>query len=339
MGNGPDGGSGGAEPGASPTVDDVRRAARTIAGHAIRTPLLSSAVLDQRVGARVLLKAETLQRTGSFKFRGAYNRIAAIPPQERTRGVVARSSGNHAQGVAEAARLFGIPATVVMPSDAPAVKREGAERSGARIVPFDRDRDDKDAIAARIAAETGATFVHPYDDPLVIAGQGTVGLEIAEDCGRLGVAPDLVLVPASGGGLSAGIALAMADVFPEARVLVAEPDGYDDHRLSFEAGRIVEIVPPGPSAADALLAFRPGDVTFPINRRLAAGAVAATDAEAFAAVAFAARELKLVVEPGGAIGLAALLSGRVDVAGRTVVVVLSGGNLDPATLARIVSAA
>lgn len=317
---------------------DVEAAAVRLAGKAVRTPLLSSPALDDAVGARVLLKAECLQRTGSFKFRGAYNRIAMIPQDARARGVVACSSGNHAQGVAEAARLFAIPATIVMPSDAPAIKRARTERSGARVVPYDRERQDREAIAAAIAGETGATFVHPYDDPGVMAGQGTAGLEIAADCASFGVAVDRVIVPAGGGGLIAGISTALAVAMPGATVHPAEPEGFDDTTRSLLAGERVRNAALSGSIADALLAEMPGRNTFAVHRRRVSPGFCVPDASLLAAMAFAANELKLVVEPGGAVALAAVLSGIAPVRGKTVVCVLSGGNADPALLARALTA-
>jgi len=318
---------------------DVEAAAARIAGHAVRTPLLSCPPLDDLVGARVLLKAECLQRTGSFKFRGAFNRISMIPDDERGRGVVACSSGNHAQGVAEAARLFAIPATIVMPSDAPPIKRARTERSGARVVPYDRESEDRNAIARALAGATGATFVHPYDDPGVMAGQGTTGLEIAADCAALGLAPDRVIVPAGGGGLVAGIATALATLAPAAVVQPAEPEGFDDTTRSLLAGERVRNAALSGSIADALLAEAPGVNTFPVHRRYLSPGVAVPDDALLGAMAFAANELKLVTEPGGVVALAAVLSGRVTVRGETVVCVLSGGNADPALLAKALSSA
>lgn len=313
---------------------DVEAAAARIAGHAVRTPLLSCPPLDDLTGARVFLKAECLQRTGSFKFRGAFNRLSMIPEADRGRGVVACSSGNHAQGVAEAARLFAIPATIIMPSDAPAIKRARTERSGARVVPYDREREDRNAIALAIAGETGATFIHPYDDPGVMAGQGTTGLEIAQDCEALGVMPDRVIVPAGGGGLIAGVATACAARLPRAVVQPAEPENFDDTTRSLMAGRRVRNAALSGSIADALLAESPGAHTFPVHRRHVSPGVAVPDAALLRAMAFAANELKLVTEPGGVIALAAVLEGLVPVRGETVVCVLSGGNAEPAVLAR-----
>ena len=317
-----------------PTYGDIEAAAARLAGLAVETPLLRLPVLDERVGGRVLIKAETLQRTGSFKFRGAYNRIAMIPPEERSRGVVACSSGNHAQGVAAAAKLFGIAATIVMPHDAPALKRARTAADGAEIVGYDRLTEDREAIATAMARERGATFVAPYDDALVIAGQGTAGLEIADQAAALGITPDRVLVPASGGGLVAGIGLAIRQRMPATTIHTVEPAGFDDHARSFGSGRREHNSRLGGSICDALLAAEPGRLTFAINRHQIASGYAVDDDAVLAAIAFAFRELKLVVEPGGVVALAAILSGRANAAGQTTVVVLSGGNIDAETMAR-----
>ncbi|MCP4619322.1 MAG: threonine/serine dehydratase [Bradyrhizobium sp.] len=316
---------------------DIEAAAKVVAPFAVRTPLLSFPVLDERVGTKVFLKPEMLQRTGSFKFRGAFNKLSSIPQANRGGGVVAFSSGNHAQGVAAAAKLLNMQATIVMPADAPLSKRERTKSYGAEVVLYDRDKEDREAIAGNIASKRGATLVRPYDDPFVIAGQGTAGREIAEDMAARGLAPDIVVAPASGGGLIAGVATAVKSRFPDAEVIVAEPKGYDDHALSLKAGHRE----PHPAAArticDALMAAMPGELTFSINSKLLAGGVSASDEEVAAAVAFAYHELKLVVEPGGAVGLAALLSGRIDAKGKNVVIVLSGGNVDADLFAKLVA--
>jgi len=315
---------------------DIDAAARVIAPYAVRTPLLSPPVLCERMATRVFLKPEMLQRTGSFKFRGAFNKLASIPMEKRGGGVVAFSSGNHAQGVAHAAQLLGMQATIVMPIDAPLSKRERTKAFGAEVVLYDRDREDREAIAGGIASKRGATLVRPYDDPFVIAGQGTVGREIAEDMAALGLVPDVVLAPASGGGLIAGVATAVKARYPQAQIIVSEPDGYDDHTRSLRAGRREAHHAEGRTICDALMASMPGEITFAINSKLLSQGITATDTEVGAAVAYAFRELKLVVEPGGAVGLAALLAGHIDVKGKNVVIVLSGGNVDADLYARLI---
>ena len=315
---------------------DIDAAAKVIAPFAVRTPLLSPPVLCDRVGAKVFLKPEVLQRTGSFKFRGAFNKLSSIPESARKGGVVAFSSGNHAQGVAAAAKILNMPATIVMPADSPLLKRERTKSFGAEVVLYDRDREDREAIAREIAGKHGATLVPPYDDPKVIAGQGTVGREICEDLAALGVTPDIVVAPASGGGLIAGVATAVKARFPLTTIMSAEPDGFDDHARSLRAGKREAHDAAGRTICDALMATIPGEITFSINGKLLAQGVTATDAEVGTAVAFAFRELKLVVEPGGAVGLAALLAGRIDVRGKTIVIVLSGGNVDPELYSRLI---
>jgi threonine dehydratase len=316
---------------------DIDAAAGVVAPFAVRTPLLSFPVLDERVGAKVFLKPEMLQRTGSFKFRGAFNKLSSIPEDKRAGGVVAFSSGNHAQGVAAAAKLLNMQATIVMPQDAPALKRERTKSYGAEVVLYDRDREDREAIASEIAARSGATIVPPYDDAYVIAGQGTAGREISEDMAARGLEPDIVVAPASGGGLIAGVATAVKARFPQAKLIVAEPEGYDDHAASLRAGHREAHHAHGRTICDALMAQMPGKITFAINSRLLSGAVTASDAEVAAAVSFAYRELKLVAEPGGAVGLAALLAGHIDARGKIIVIVLSGGNVDADLFAKLVA--
>ena len=319
-----------------PVFDDVLAAAARLAGHARRTPLLGGTPLDESTGGRILLKLETLQHTGSFKFRGAYNRLAQIPADRRGAGVVAFSSGNHAQGVAAAARLLGIPATIVMPADAPRVKMRNTLALGAEVIEYDRLRESRESIAARIAEQRGAVLVPSFDDPDIIAGQGTVGLEIAEQAAESGALDDVV-VCTSGGGLVAGTALAVRAMSPATRIWSAEPAGHDDHRRSLASGRRESNEPGTRSICDALLAPEPGVLTFEINRRLLAGGLAVTDQEVRAAIAYAARTLKLIVEPGGAVALAAVMAGRIDARGRTVAVVLSGGNIDDALLREVLT--
>jgi threonine dehydratase len=322
-----------------PTAADVEDAARVLKGVAVRTPLLNNETLDARLGARVFLKPEVLQRTGSFKFRGAYNRISRIPESERKKGVVAFSSGNHAQGVACAAKLLGMPAVIVMPADAPLAKIERTRGHGAEVVLYDREKEDRAAIGRKIAEERGATLVPPFDDPFVMAGQGTAGQEICEDLAALDLAPDFVLMPASGGGLAAGIALAVKDRHPNARILTVEPAGFDEHAHSFRSGKRELNAKATGSICDALLAPSPGELTFPITSQLIGEGIAATDDEVKEAMRFAFNELKLVVEPGGAVALAALLAGRLDVRGKTVAAVLSGGNVDGKLFAEILTEA
>jgi threonine dehydratase len=318
-----------------PGFDDVRTAAARLAGNARRTPLLAGTPLDERVGARLLLKLETLQHTGSFKFRGAWNRLSLLDAAERRAGVVAFSSGNHAQGVAAAARRLGIRATIVMPSDAPRVKLANTLALGAEVVEYDRLRESREAIATHIATDRGAVLVPSFDDPDIIAGQGTVGIEMAEQARELGVRLDDVLVCTSGGGLVAGVALALHELSPGTRVWCVEPAAHDDHRRSLVSGRRETNEPGTRSICDALLAPQPGELTYAINRRLLTGGLAVTDDEVRAAIVCAARELKLVVEPGGAVALAAVLAGRHAASGRNVGVVLSGGNVDDALLADV----
>jgi len=318
-----------------PGFSEVSLAAGRLAGVAVRTPLLRSEALDTLTGGRVLLKAETLQRTGSFKIRGAYNRLKQLVEAGlNRRGVVAFSSGNHAQGVAEAARLLGMHAVIVMPRDAPALKIDNTRRLGGEIVLYDRWTEDREAICARIATERGATVVPSFDDPGVIAGQGTVGLEMAADAEALELKLDAVYVPVSGGGLISGIGIALAHESPETELYAAEPAGFDDHARSLAARERVANDSTARSICDALLAPMPGRLTFALNRARLRGGVTATDAEVLGAMAFAVQTLKLVVEPGGAVALAALLAGRIDARGRTIGIVLSGGNVEPAMLAR-----
>lgn len=320
-----------------PTPADIEDAALRLHGVAVRTPLLRCDALDEATGGKVFLKPEMLQRTGSFKFRGAYNRISRLTAEERPGGVVAFSSGNHAQGVALAAKLAGVRAVIVMPADAPKLKQERTKGHGAEVVLYDRATEDRDAIARRIAAERGAVIVPPFDDLHVIAGQGTIGFEITEDLEALSLAPDLVTMPASGGGLAAGISLAVKALYPQARIVIAEPELFDDHARSFRSGMREKNERVTGSICDALLSADPGLLTFEITKRLSGEGVAASDAEVLAAMAFAFRELKLVVEPGGAVGLAAILAGKIDVKGKVAVAVLSGGNTDPETFARAIT--
>jgi threonine dehydratase len=320
-----------------PEFADVEAAAARIAPHAVETPLFESRALNETLGARVFLKPESLQRTGSFKFRGAYNRISLIPESERRGGVVAFSSGNHAQGVAAAARIFGIPAVIVMPKDAPRAKIEGTKAYGAEVQFYDRVSDDREAIASRVCDERRATLVRPFDDAGVVAGQGTIGLEIAR---QAPVKLDTVFVPCSGGGVASGIALALSGASPGTRVVSVEPENFDGMRRSLLAGERRAASPGGAlSIADALMAPIPGKVPFALAKRWIAEGLTVSDKDLARAVAYAAGTLKLIIEPGGTAGLAALLAGRSAVHGKIVAVVLTGGNCDLETVAECIAAA
>jgi threonine dehydratase len=321
-----------------PTIADVDAAAKRIAGVAIRTPLVNSPVLDAVTGARVFLKCETLQRTGSFKFRGAYNKISSIPDDKKAGGVVAYSSGNHAQGVAHAATLCGVKSVVVMPSDAPLAKRQRTAAFGAEVVLYNRDTEDRAGIAREICEKRGATLVPPFDDPKIIAGQGTLGREVMEDLERLGVAPDIAIVGASGGGLIAGTSIALKAKAPNICIIAAEPEGFDDTLRSFKSGKRERNPRMSGTICDALMTETPGVITWEINKTLVGEGVVASDEEVGRAIAFAFREMKLVVEPGGAIGLAAMLAGKVDIKGKVVIGVLSGGNIDPDLYCKLLTA-
>lgn len=321
------------------SLSDIEAAAARIDGIARCTPLLESARLNDRIGGRLLVKAECLQHTGSFKFRGAYNRLAAMDPKTRARGILAYSSGNHAQGVARAAQMFGVPATIIMPRDAPAMKQRNTAEYGATIVLYDRHGESREEIGRQIAAEQGLTLVKPYDDPLIMAGQGTSGLECAQQCTALGAVPDLALAPTGGGGLMAGFSTAMKTAFPDLQLFAVEPDGYDDTARSLQSGTRVANTATPASICDAIMTPEPGELTFPVNQRILTGALSVSDGEVRKAMADAFAELKVVIEPGGCVALAAVLSGRLPVAGRTVVVVASGGNVDPALFADILAQA
>lgn len=317
-----------------PELADVEAAALRLRGVVRETPLLESDALNELVGGRLLCKAECLQRTGSFKLRGAYNTIRQLDGQP----VVAFSSGNHAQGVAAAAELLGVPATIVMPADAPAIKIANTRALGAKVRLYDREREVREEIGAGIALRTGAALVKPYDDPRIIAGQGTVGLEAAAQLRAIGTTPDAALLPCGGGGLIAGCSIALAAAYPEAAIYAVEPEGFDDTARSLAAGGRLANAPGAKSFCDALLAPLPGELTFALNRRHLAGGLAVSDAEVARAMSLAFSHLKVVVEPGGAVALAAVLSGRFDARGRTVLVVLSGGNVDPGLFAEVLQA-
>jgi threonine dehydratase len=319
---------------ASVTFADVRAADARLTGVANRTPVVTSRTLDAAIGANAFLKCENLQRMGAFKFRGAYNRLALLDPSERECGVVAFSSGNHAQGVALAARLLGIRATIVMPTDAPRAKLEATRGYGAEVVLYDRAGEDRLAIAQRIAAERGGTIVPPFDDPAIVAGAGTAALELFEDVPGI----DVLVTPLGGGGLLSGSALAARAMRGAIPVWGVEPEAGDDFQQSLAAGRPIDIALPA-TIADGLQTMRPGDLTFSLVSALGAKVVTVSDDELRAAVRFAFERLKLVIEPSGAAALAALLAARVDVRGMRVGAIVSGGNVDAETFARVIAAA
>lgn len=318
-----------------PDFSQIGQARERLEGFAVKTPVIEQPKLNAMTGGRVLIKAECLQRTGSFKFRGAWNMISQLDRQTTPGGVVAYSSGNHAQGVAAAAQIKGLPALIVMPSDTPAIKQENTKSYGAEVVTYDRATQSREEIAAHHMRARGAVMVPPFEHADIIAGQGTAGLELAEEAARRGVELDEVLVCCSGGGLTAGVALAMEALMPKAKVHSVEPAGFDDYARSLNSGRIERNPQATGSICDALMSPSPGEMTLAVNRRLLGEGLTVTDAEAAAAVRFAFEVLKLVLEPGGAVALAAVLSGKIAAKGRTVGVIASGGNCDPALYARI----
>ena len=311
-----------------PTLDDVKAAARRIEGIIVRTPLIRNDALDELTGARVFVKAENLQRAGAFKMRGAANAIASLPEKVRKRGVVAFSSGNHAIAVSTAAKLFGVSAVIVMPADAPKIKLDTTRANGAEVVTYDRVRESREEIGARLASERGLALVKPFDDPHVIAGQGTCGLEIAAD-----ISPDIAFVPGSGGGLSAGVSLTL----PKAILYAVEPDGHDDIGRTLATGSIQKNAPGVRSICDGLLTESMGELPFAIARERFAGAVSVSDDAVMRAMKFAFQRLKLVLEPSGAASLAAVLEGKADIKGKTVAIVASGGNVDAETFTRAIT--
>jgi len=317
-----------------PVYSDIAEAAARLQGQAVRTPLLRNDVLDARLNARVFVKAECLQRTGSFKFRGAFNRISRMNAEEKARGVLAYSSGNHAQGIAAAARLNGTTAKILMPSDAPRAKVEGVEFWGGEVVEYDRGTENREEMGRSIAAAEGRVLVPPYEDPFIIAGQGTAGLEAVEQMAQFGETPDIVVCCAGGGGLIAGVGLAVKHHHPEAQIWSAEPVGFDDHRRSIASGHRETNERLTGSICDAIITPTPGELTWSLNSVQLSGGAAVSDEEALDAMAFAWRQMKIVVEPGGAVALAAVLSGKIDVAGRSVCVLATGGNVDRTIFAR-----
>lgn len=316
-------------------LDDIRAAAKRLAPVIVRTPLISSPVLDELTGGRVLLKAENLQRTGSFKIRGAYNMLSQLTPEQAEKGAVAFSSGNHAQAVAAAGTMLGIKTTIVMPEDSPAIKIENTRRLGGETVLYDRYKEDREVIAQDLVDKTGATLVPPYNHEHIVAGQGTAGLEIMEQCEEMGLVPDQLFVNCSGGGLTAGCAVAVNALAEEARIYPVEPEDFDDTRRSLLSGNMETNDPDARTICDALMSSPPGEVTFAINKRLATEVLTVSDDEVREAIRFAFRHLKLVVEPGGAAALAAVLANKAELRDRVSAVVLSGGNIDAALFASI----
>ncbi|ADY65649.1 threonine/serine dehydratase [Rhizobium rhizogenes] len=318
-------------------ISMIEAARQRIGEHAVRTPLLSSHFLDEIAGRKLFVKAECLQRTGSFKFRGGWSAVSGLPADVRARGVIAFSSGNHAQGVALAARLHGVPAVIIMPSDAPKIKIDNTRDYGAEVVLYDRANDDRDAIGDRLSSERGLTLIRPYDEPLVIAGQGTVGLEIAEQGLELGIDAAEVLVPCGGGGLTSGISLALAAKAPNYKVRTSEPERFDDVARSLAAGKIERNATTSGSICDAIVTPQPGNITFPIMVGLCGKGIAVTEEEALRAMVLAFNRLKVVVEPGGAVALAAALFHGKELESETVIAVASGGNVDPEIMASALS--
>ena len=317
-----------------PDITAIAAAAARLHGHALRTPLLGSSFLNDIAGRRVWLKAECLQHTGSFKFRGGWSAVSALSPEQRAKGVIAYSSGNHAQGVALAAARHGAPCVIVMPADAPAIKIENTRAYGAEVVLYDRARDNRDAIGARLAAARGLTLIKPFDDAQVIAGQGTCGLELAEQAAELGISGADVLVPCGGGGLTAGVALALEARAPGLRARPCEPEGFDDTARSLAAGEVRRNAAATGSLCDAILTPTPGGLTFPVLRRLAGPGLVVSDTEALQAMALAWARLKVVLEPGGAVALAAALFRPDEIEGEDVICIGSGGNVETALFQR-----
>lgn len=314
------------------SYQNIIAASKRIKGHASITPLIESPLLNQQLGGRVLFKAENLQRTGSFKFRGAFNKLSKLAQAKQLNGVVAYSSGNHGQGVAAAAAYFGVPATVIMPCDAPMIKIANTKALGAKVILYQRHSEDRDAIGRQLAKDHKLTLIPPYNDADIIAGQGTIGLEIALQLDTLKVTPDQAIGPVGGGGLMSGSATALKHHFPHITMWGAEPEGYDDAARSLASGSLLANKTSPASICDAIVTPMLGELTFPIMLHFLTGAKAVNDQHVLEAMAVCMQQLKLVVEPGGCVGLAAILNKSLPVAGKTSVVILSGGNVDPAML-------
>lgn len=321
----------------SPIFYNVKQAQKQLHGRVVRTSMYDAYDLSKKLEAKVFLKAENRQVTGSFKFRGAYNAVSKTPLEECENGILTISSGNHALGVAEASRMLGLSATIIMPSDAPVIKIARTRASGAKVILYDRASEDRDEIARLEIERTGKAFIHPYNNVNVIAGQGTVGLEIVEDLDFLGLKPDVILVCTGGGGLAAGVSLACKTLVPDVSIYAIEPDGFDDYGRSLRSGKIEKNKNTSGSICDAILTPSPGEVGFEINRNRLAGGISVSDREALQAVRYCFENPRMVVEPGGAVALAALLSGKLEaqfgaLRGKVIVVILSGGNIDEQVL-------
>jgi len=321
-----------------PSLQDIQDAAKRVKGVAVKTPLMESIPLSLRLSARIFIKPENLQRVGAFKFRGAYNRLCQLTPEEKSRGVVAFSSGNHAQGVAAAAKILGMKAIIVMPSDAPVMKRDNTIAYGAEVIEYDRETESREEIAKNIAGRYGSVVVPAFEDFHVICGQGTVGLEIMEQGQKMEAEFDQFFSPVGGGGLISGCATAIKSISPATEIYGVEPEGFDDVKRSLAAGKIMSNSHHSGSVCDALLTHAPGPMTLAIMQKYVTSVLTISDTEALIAVKYAWEKLKLVVEPGGAAALAALLSGKIDVRGKTICLLLSGGNVDAATFERAIKA-
>lgn len=315
-------------------IEMIRAAADRIKGHARHTPLINAPLLDEIAGRRVWVKPECLQLTGSFKFRGAWSALSALAPDVRSKGVIAFSSGNHAQGVALAAKMHGVPAVIIMPSDSPTLKIENTRAYGAEVVLYDRAGESREEIGDKLAQDRGLTLIKPYDEPQVIAGQGTTGLEIARQAAEQGIEKADVIVCCGGGGLTSGIALALEAEAPGLRVRPAEPEGFDDVARSLQSGQIERNARTSGNICDAIITPQPGEITFPIMQRLAGPGLVVSETEALQAMAHAFNRLKLVAEPGGAAALAAALFRSDEIEGDDVIVTISGGNVDAAMFFR-----
>lgn len=321
----------------SPSFSSVQDAANTLKNVVVRTPLLESPALNEKVGARLFLKCEMLQKTGSFKFRGAYNALSRLTVEQRKAGVFAYSSGNHAQGIALAAKILGSQATILMPEDTPTIKIENTRNYGATVITYDRYKESREEIGATIANESNLTLIKPYDNVDVISGQGTVGLEIIEQLGNRGVRADILSAPCGGGGLMSGISLAVTQLSPETEIYVAEPENFDDTTRSLAAHTRLSNSEGHKSICDAIMTPSPGEITFPILDKNMSGGLVVSDQEATEAIRIAFHYFKVVLEPGGAVALAAFLSGKIDITGKSVVAIGSGGNVDPLQFTQILN--